>query len=79
MIVDTIASYIPDAKIKYGANGTDPRNYKVSFKKVKETLGFVPKYTVKNGIEELINVFKIGVYSDSLENKNKYGNYQIKY
>jgi nucleoside-diphosphate-sugar epimerase len=79
MIVDTIASYIPDAKIKYGANGTDPRNYKVSFKKVKETLGFVPKYTVKNGIEELINVFKIGVYSDSIKNKNKYGNYQIKY
>ncbi len=79
MIVDTIASYIPDAKIKYGANGTDPRNYKVSFKKVKETLGFVPKYTVKNGIEELINAFKIGVYSDSLKNKNKYGNYQINY
>lgn len=79
MIVDTIASYIPDAKIKFGANGTDPRNYKVSFKKVKETLGFVPKYTVKNGIEELINAFEIGVYSDSLKNKNKYGNYQINY
>jgi len=79
MIVDTIASYIPDANIKYGANGTDPRNYKVSFKKVKDTLGFEPKYTVKNGIEELINAFKIGVYSDSLSNKNKYGNYQINY
>lgn len=79
MIVDTIASYIPDAKIKFGANGSDPRNYKVSFKKVKETLGFEPKYTVKDGIEELINAFKIGIYNDSLENKDRYGNYTIQY
>jgi nucleoside-diphosphate-sugar epimerase len=79
MIVDTIASYIPEPKIKFGANGSDPRNYKVSFKKVKDTLDFEPKYTVKDGIEELINAFKIGVYNDSLENKNRYGNYEIDY
>lgn len=79
MIVDTIKEYLPEAKIKYGENGSDPRNYKVSFKKVKETLGFEPKYTVKNGIEELIKAFELGVYNDSLENKNKYGNYIIKY
>jgi nucleoside-diphosphate-sugar epimerase len=79
MIVDTIASYIPEAKIKFGSHGSDPRNYKVSFKKVKETLGFEPKYTVKDGIEELINAFRIGVYNDSLVNKNRYGNYEIEY
>jgi nucleoside-diphosphate-sugar epimerase len=79
MIVDTIASYIPEANIKFGAHGSDPRNYKVSFKKAKETLGFEPKYTVKDGIEELINALKIGVYSDSLANKNRYGNYEIEY
>lgn len=77
MVVDTIASYISEAKIKFGSNGSDPRNYKVSFKKVKEILGFEPKYTVKDGIEELIHAFKIGVYSDSLINKNRYGNYEI--
>ncbi len=79
MIVDMIASYIPNTNIKFGANGSDPRNYKVSFKKVKETLGFEPKFTVKDGIEELINAFKIGVYADSLSNKNRYGNYEIVY
>ncbi len=77
MIVDTIASYIPEAKIKYNTKGSDPRNYKVSFRKVKETLGFEPKYGIKDGIEELINALKIGVYKDSLENKNRYGNYEI--
>jgi nucleoside-diphosphate-sugar epimerase len=79
MIVDTIASFIPEANIKFGANGSDPRNYKVSFQKVKNTLGFEPQYSVKQGIEELINAFKIGVYGDSMTNKNKYGNYEITY
>ena len=79
MIVDTIVEYIPEARIKFGANGSDPRNYKVSFKKVKEKLNFQPKYTVKDGIEELIEAFSIGVYSDSLINKNRYGNYKIEY
>jgi nucleoside-diphosphate-sugar epimerase len=79
MIVDTIKEYLPEAKIKYGKNGSDPRNYKVSFKKAKEILGFEPIFTVKDGIEELIKAFELGAYNDSLENKNKYGNYIIKY
>ena len=51
MIVDAIELYIPEAKIKFGANGSDPRNYKVSFKKVKDILGFEPNYNIKDGIE----------------------------
>jgi nucleoside-diphosphate-sugar epimerase len=79
MIVDTIQTFIPTAKIKYGANGSDPRNYKVSFKKVKETLGFEPKYTVKDGVEELINAFSYGIFSDSLKHKENFGNYEVTY
>jgi nucleoside-diphosphate-sugar epimerase len=77
MIVDTIKAIIPDARVVFGSNGGDPRNYKVSFKKVKNVLGFKPKFTVKDGIEELINAFQLGIYSDSLENKDKYGNYKL--
>jgi nucleoside-diphosphate-sugar epimerase len=79
MIVETIKDYLPEAKINFGENGSDPRNYKVSFKKAKEILGFEPKFTVKDGIEELIKALELGVYNDSLENKTKYGNYKIKY
>jgi nucleoside-diphosphate-sugar epimerase len=57
MIVDTIVSYIPEAKIKFGANGSDPRNYKVSFQKVKNTLGFEPKFK-----DSLANKNKYGNY-----------------
>ena len=79
MIVDIIKSNIPDAKVKYGTNGSDPRNYKVSFKKVKDILGFEPRYTINYGIEELIKAFDLGVYRDSLTNKANYGNYEINY
>ena len=79
MIVDTIVKNIPDAKVKYGANGSDPRNYKVSFAKVNNVLNFTPTWTVEDGIKELINAFEIGLYADVSLNKNKYGNYQINY
>ena len=79
MIVETILEYIPEGNIKYSDNGSDPRNYRVSFEKVKKTLGFVPEYTVKDGIMELIDGLKNGIYADSLDDKNRYGNYEINY
>ena len=79
MIVDEIIKHIPKGKIKYGANGSDPRNYKVDFNKVKTVLGFEPEFTVQDGIKELIDAFKLGLYKDSMDDKNKYGNYVIDY
>lgn len=79
MIVNTIVKNIPHAKVKYGYNGSDPRNYKVSFEKVNNILNFKPNWTVEDGIKELINAFEIGLYSDVNQNKNKYGNYEINY
>jgi len=79
MIVDEIIKHIPQGKVKYGEKGSDPRNYKVNFTKVKSILGFEPEFTVQDGIKELVNALKIGMYKDSLENKNKYGNYIINY
>lgn len=79
MIVDDIIRNIPNGKVKYSKQGSDPRNYRVSFKKVKKVLGFEPEFKVSQGICELISAFKIGVYHDSFINRNKYGNYDLKY
>ena len=79
MIVDEILKHIPDGKITYGTNGSDPRNYKVSFKKIKNILGFEPQVTVQDGIRELIGGLKNGLYSDSMDDINKYGNFEINY
>jgi len=77
MIVENILKFIPAGKVQYKANGSDARNYKVSFSKIKSTIGFEPQFTLQQGIEELIEAFRIGVYSDSILNKEKYGNYRI--
>ena len=79
MIVNEILKYYPEARVKYGKHGSDPRNYKVSFAKIKSVLGFEPLYSVPYGIEELIGAMKMGFYSDSSKNKNKYGNYALNY
>lgn len=77
MIIEEILKYVPYGKVKYGTNGSDPRNYKVSFFKVKSMLGFEPQYSVQDGIKELIEGLRIGLYADSIVNKNKYGNFEI--
>lgn len=79
MIVDEILKHVPNGRVAYGKNGSDPRNYKVSFAKVKNTLGFVPAFTVSDGIRELVEAMEIGLYADARDNKNKYGNYAINY
>ena len=78
MIVDEISNLIPTGKVIYNSEDSDPRNYRVSFNKVKEKLGFEPKFSVKEGIKELIDALENGIYADSITNSNKYGNYVLK-
>lgn len=79
MIVDELLKKLPTGRIAYGKNGSDPRNYKVSFDKVKKRLNFVPAYTVADGVTELVDAFRLGLYSDALTHVNKYGNYELVY
>ena len=69
MIVDLIKKYVPSANIKYGTNGSDPRNYRVDFEKVSSVLNFKPSYTVEDGVVELLAALEMGFYKSSLESK----------
>jgi len=79
MIISEILGQIPNGKVEFRTHGNDPRNYRVSFKKVNETLKFVPSFSVKDGIKELVEALKLGLFSDSITNKEKYGNYLVNY
>lgn len=76
-IVDLILNHVPDAKIEYGDKGSDPRNYKVNFNKVRDVLNFDVEYSVEDGIIEILDFIKQGRYNDYENNKNLYGNYEI--
>jgi nucleoside-diphosphate-sugar epimerase len=79
MIVDIIIEKIPNGKVKYQKYGSDPRNYRVNFEKVKSVLGFEPKYTIQDGVDELIDLINDHVFDHVDENRNFFGNYEINY
>ena len=79
MIVDTILERVHNGKVKYQKHGSDPRNYRVNFNKVRSVLGFEPKYTVQDGIQELVTAIKNHVFDHIDKNQNLYGNYEISY
>jgi nucleoside-diphosphate-sugar epimerase len=53
MIVEEIMKIIPDAKVKYVEKNEDPRDYRVSFEKIKKQLNFTPRYRVIDGIRQI--------------------------
>ena len=79
MIVDAILEALPDSHVEYQEHGEDPRNYRVNFSKIRDRLGFEPKYAVSEGIAELIDALKQGQFADVDVNPNFYGNYEIDY
>ena len=79
MIVDNILKKVPNGKVKYQDRGSDPRNYRVNFDKVKHVLGFEPKYTIEDGIIELIDAINENIFDHVDKNRNFFGNYEINY
>ena len=77
MIIDILQKKIDNTSIIYSSNDSDPRNYRVSFKKVKEKLKFQPTYSVEDGIDEIITSFNDKKYLDFSANKDNYGNFTI--
>ncbi len=61
MIVDEILKFIPDARIKYVQKNEDPRDYRVSFEKIKNELGFRITKKVPDGIAQILKVIKEGI------------------
>jgi len=78
-IVETISRWVPGAKVRYQKNGSDPRNYRVSFRKVRETLGFEPEFTVEDGVRELLGAIREHLFDHVDQMRNFHGNYEIDY
>jgi len=78
-IVNTIVAEVPTATIQYRDQTTDPRNYRIDFTKVKTVLGFEPRFTVAEGIQEIVNAMRNHIYDNIDPTSNLYGNYKVKY
>jgi len=79
MIVESIRRRLPASGVKFQDHGSDPRNYRVNFNKIRDRLGFVPAYTVENGIDELLTALKQGLFHDIATPPRFFGNHDIDY
>jgi nucleoside-diphosphate-sugar epimerase len=73
-IGELIKNSIPNVKILY-TQKTDKRNYKVSFSKIKRTLGFSATKSISDGIDEIKNAItrgKIKSWTDPIYYNNKF-------
>ena len=78
MITDKILSYIPSNEVLYiNKKGSDPRNYKVDFSKLKNILGYECQFSVDDGIKEIIENLQ-NHKNNSSEKDINFGNYKIK-
>ena len=76
-VVDLIMERLPNANVTYKANSSDPRNYRVSFEKVRRVMHFEPAYSIADGIDEILWAMRTGLMNDVEARPNFYGNYAL--
>ena len=62
-VAKVIQSQVPDARVSITESIIDHRNYRVSFAKIR-SLGFIPKWTVEAGIQQVLRAIEEGHISD---------------
>jgi nucleoside-diphosphate-sugar epimerase len=75
MIVDLLCYHIPDAHVRYQVGSVDPRNYRVSFRKIADCLGFSTELKIPAFLPHLIRAIRDGLYNDAESRPRFYRNF----
>ena len=63
-LVEEIGKVVATGRVSYVKRAEDPRDYKVSFDKVRAVLGFETRMTVPEGIAEIAAALEAGAFED---------------
>jgi nucleoside-diphosphate-sugar epimerase len=63
-LVEKIREHVSAGEVHYVSRSQDPRDYKVSFEKIRTRLGFETTMTVPDGIAELVRDLEAGSFGD---------------
>lgn len=61
MIVEELRHQVSECRVRHVEKAEDPRDYRVSFEKIQNTLGFEVSRTVPEGIREVMEVIHRGI------------------
>jgi nucleoside-diphosphate-sugar epimerase len=78
MIVDAVQEALGGAgNVSYHEGGVDPRNYRVSFDKIRERIGFEPVHRVPVAVANLVAAIRAGAFDDVPQRSNFYASHTI--
>jgi nucleoside-diphosphate-sugar epimerase len=78
MVVEAVQEHLGGSgKVSYVEGGTDPRNYRVSFEKITDRLGFEAQHRVPETVGRLIAAIEAGAFTDIEARPNFYGNHMV--
>ncbi len=63
-LVEVITTRLGRGNVSYVHRDEDPRDYKVSFEKVRSVLGFEPRMRVPDGVNEIVEALEAGSFGD---------------
>jgi nucleoside-diphosphate-sugar epimerase len=61
---EIIARLVPGAELVNEGSDTDTRDYRVSFSKLANTLGFTPQWSIEEGVKQVIEAIEAGRVKD---------------
>lgn len=78
MVVDVVQAAIGGrGKVSFEEGGRDPRNYRVSFEKIRERLGYAPDFRVPMSVAAVAEAVEAGAYDDYESRLGFYTNHTI--
>jgi nucleoside-diphosphate-sugar epimerase len=68
-LVDLIKSRLGRGEVEYVHRDEDPRDYKVSFGKIRARLGFEPRHRVADGVDEIVGALEERRFGDPFDGR----------
>jgi nucleoside-diphosphate-sugar epimerase len=76
-IVEAALNALGGGDVSWAEGGADARNYRVSFKKIQDRLGYFPDNTVDAAVGQLAKAIRAGMFADVERRSLRYRNYEL--
>ncbi len=66
-LAELIVSRLGRGEVSYVHREEDPRDYRVSFARIRDELGYVPSHRVSDGIDEIVGALEERRFGDPFD------------